>query len=95
MQKTPFIFKAILTVPIFISLAGIAFVSWLHANKAADEKLLGIATLFTAEGVMLVTAACLLVFLFKKQERAGLKYFAIIDAGIFMLAGFTGVQHFF
>lgn len=91
-HQPPIFLKIIFSLPLFIATIGVIFILNFHPS---DPKLLPLATLFTAEFIMLVTAAILLIFLFKRSDRSNLKYIAIINVLIFISAGFIGVRHFF
>jgi len=95
-QESPLIWKILVALPIFMSGFVFAFVSWFSTNYAQIEtKLRDIVFLFSAEFIMLFSAAVFLIFIFRKQDRAVLKYWAILDVLVFITAGFIGASQLF
>ncbi len=91
-----YIWKLILSIPPFLTLVLISVMTVLHLQHIIkDEKVMDLTLLFSAEFIMLTSAACLLVFLFRKEERTELKYWALLDIAIFLIAGVIGVWQFF
>jgi hypothetical protein len=95
-QQAPLIWKILVALPIFISGFIFAVVSWFSTNYAQTEaKLVHIIYLFSAEFIMLFSAAVFLIFIFRKQDQAALKYWAILDVLVFITAGFIGASQLF
>ena len=92
--KTPFIWKAFLILPLLLAFFVVAGILFFSINSD-DIKVIALATLFGAELIILVSAGCLLVYLFRKQDRRNLRYFALADLVLLVIAAVVGVRHFF